>query len=110
MPAAEFETIQRRGDGTTCSALACGLDTNPDGPLVILLHGFPDSARTYRLQLPELEAAGYRAVAPVLRGYEPSSQPDDGDYSIRTFPSTFRSLSIFLFHTLYSIPFFYLLL
>lgn len=49
---------------------------------VILLHGFPDHARTFRLQLPALAAAGYRAVAPAMRGYEPSSQPQDGDYRL----------------------------
>lgn len=50
------------------------------GPLVLCLHGFPDHARSFRRQLPVLAAAGYRAVAPMLRGYEPSSQPKDADY------------------------------
>jgi pimeloyl-ACP methyl ester carboxylesterase len=40
-----------------------------DGPLVLLLHGFPELARSWRHQLPALAAAGYRAVAPDLRGY-----------------------------------------
>lgn len=52
------------------------------GPLVLCLHGFPDTARTFRLLLPALAAAGYRGAAPVLRGYESSSQPADGDYSM----------------------------
>jgi pimeloyl-ACP methyl ester carboxylesterase len=52
------------------------------GPLVLCLHGFPDHARSFRHQLPVLAAAGYRAVAPTLRGYEPSSQPRDGSYYI----------------------------
>jgi pimeloyl-ACP methyl ester carboxylesterase len=51
-----------------------------EGPLVLLLHGFPDSIATFRNQLPALAAAGYHAVAVTLRGYEPSSQPADGDY------------------------------
>jgi pimeloyl-ACP methyl ester carboxylesterase len=55
-----------------------------DGIPVILLHGFPDHARTFRLQLPALAAAGYRAVAPTMRGYESSSQPKDGDYRLDT--------------------------
>jgi pimeloyl-ACP methyl ester carboxylesterase len=46
-----------------------------EGPIVLCLHGFPDHFRSFRHQLPALAAAGYRAVAPVLRGYEPSSQP-----------------------------------
>jgi pimeloyl-ACP methyl ester carboxylesterase len=52
------------------------------GPLVLCLHGFPDSARSFRFQLDGL--AGYRVVAPTMRGYEPSSQPADGDYSVPT--------------------------
>ncbi|MEM1132131.1 MAG: alpha/beta hydrolase [Pseudomonadota bacterium] len=45
-----------------------------EGPLVLLLHGFPDSALTWRHTLPALAAAGYRPVAVTLRGYEPASQ------------------------------------
>jgi pimeloyl-ACP methyl ester carboxylesterase len=49
-----------------------------DGPLVILLHGFPDTARTWNHQMPALAAAGYHAVAPYLRGYPPTEIPKDG--------------------------------
>ena len=45
------------------------------GPLVILLHGFPELAFSWRHQLPALAAAGYRAVAPDLRGYGASDKP-----------------------------------
>ena len=51
-----------------------------DGSPVLLLHGFPDTPATWADQLPALAAAGHRAVAVTLRGYEPSSQPTDGDY------------------------------
>ncbi|TYC08407.1 alpha/beta fold hydrolase [Actinomadura syzygii] len=51
-----------------------------DGPLALLLHGFPDSAHTWRHLMPELAAAGYRAVAPFARGYAPTSIPADGAY------------------------------
>jgi len=51
-----------------------------EGPLALCLHGFPDSAWTWRHLLPELAAAGYRGVAPFLRGYAPTSIPDDGLY------------------------------
>jgi pimeloyl-ACP methyl ester carboxylesterase len=64
------------------SGLAFSALTQGDGPLVLCLHGFPDNRRSFRLQLPALAAAGFRAVAPTLRGYEPSSQPEDGDYHI----------------------------
>jgi len=56
--------------------LACG----DDGPLAVCLHGFPDTAWTWRHLLPELAAAGYRAVAPWLRGYAPTGVPADGRY------------------------------
>lgn len=46
-----------------------------DGPLVLLLHGFPECARTWRRQMPALAAAGFRAVAPDLRGYGGSDKP-----------------------------------
>ncbi|WP_425833680.1 alpha/beta hydrolase [Streptomyces fractus] len=47
------------------------------GPLVLLLHGFPESWYSWRRQLPVIEAAGYRAVAIDVRGYGRSSRPDD---------------------------------
>lgn len=46
------------------------------GPLVVLAHGFPDLALTWRLQVPALVAAGYRVVALDMRGYGASSRPD----------------------------------
>lgn len=46
-----------------------------DGTPVLCLHGFPDCADSFRPQLPALAEAGFRGVAPLLRGYEPSSQP-----------------------------------
>jgi pimeloyl-ACP methyl ester carboxylesterase len=49
-----------------------------EGPLVLLLHGFPDNARTWDVQLDALAGAGYRAVAPFLRGYAPTQVPDEG--------------------------------
>ena len=55
-----------------------------DGSVVLLLHGFPDRAATFDGQLAALAAAGFRAIAPTMRGYEPSSQPADGDHSLVT--------------------------
>jgi len=51
-----------------------------EGPLALCLHGFPDSPWTYRYLLPELARAGYRAVAPFMRGYAPTEVPADGRY------------------------------
>ncbi|MDX3569833.1 alpha/beta hydrolase [Streptomyces sp. ID05-47C] len=45
------------------------------GPLVLLVHGFPESWYSWRRQLPALAAAGYRAVAIDVRGYGRSSKP-----------------------------------
>jgi pimeloyl-ACP methyl ester carboxylesterase len=46
-----------------------------EGPLVVLLHGFPEFWYAWRHQIPALAAAGYRAVAPDLRGYNLSDKP-----------------------------------
>lgn len=46
------------------------------GEPLILLHGWPDNARTWDKILPQLHEAGYRTIAPYLRGYGPSSYRD----------------------------------
>lgn len=51
-----------------------------DGPLAVCLHGFPDSAHTWRHLAPALVDAGFRVVAPFLRGYAPTAVPADGSY------------------------------
>ena len=54
-----------------------------DGPLVLLLHGFPDFHYSWRHQLPALAEAGFRAVAPDLRGYNLSDKPGSvADYTL----------------------------
>jgi pimeloyl-ACP methyl ester carboxylesterase len=50
------------------------------GPLVLLLHGFPDTAHSWDRTMSALAAAGFRAVAPFMRGYHPTSIPADGRY------------------------------
>ncbi len=47
-----------------------------DGPLVLLLHGFPQTSFSYRHQIATLAEAGFRAVAPDQRGYSPGARPD----------------------------------
>ena len=49
----------------------------PDGPLVVLCHGFPESWYSWRHQLPALADAGYRVVAPDQRGYGRTTAPAD---------------------------------
>jgi pimeloyl-ACP methyl ester carboxylesterase len=46
------------------------------GPLVLLLHGFPDTARSWDHARPRIAAKGYRAVSPWMRGYTPTAIPD----------------------------------
>jgi pimeloyl-ACP methyl ester carboxylesterase len=46
-----------------------------DGPLVVLLHGFPEFWFSWRSQIPALAAAGFRVVAPDMRGYNLSARP-----------------------------------
>src|SRR2546423_11323774 len=47
-----------------------------DGPLIVLLHGFPEFWFGWRLQIALLAAAGFRVVAPDTRGYNLSSKPE----------------------------------
>lgn len=54
-----------------------------DGPLVLLLHGFPEHWYSWRHQIPALAEAGFRVVAPDLRGYNLSDKPARG-YDIKT--------------------------
>ena len=55
------------------------------GPLVILLHGFPESWYSWRHQIPALADAGYRVAAPDMRGYGGSDKPHAIEaYSIKT--------------------------
>jgi pimeloyl-ACP methyl ester carboxylesterase len=62
-------------NGLTVAYLEAGPET---GPLALCLHGFPDTAHTFRHLLPALADAGFHAVAPWLRGYAPTSLPPDG--------------------------------
>ncbi|HJT38130.1 MAG TPA: alpha/beta fold hydrolase, partial [Actinomycetota bacterium] len=55
-----------------------------DGPLVLLVHGYPDIGQTWDAQMRALAAAGYRAVAPNLRGYPPTEVPQNGYYDAAT--------------------------
>ena len=59
-------------NGIELSVLEAG-----EGPLVLLVHGFPESAYSWRHQLPALAAAGYHAVAPDMRGYGEGDLPGD---------------------------------
>jgi len=65
--------------GLSVGALAWGPD---DGPLALLLHGFPDTAWSWRVVGPALAADGWRVVAPFARGYAPTERARDGSYQV----------------------------
>ncbi len=64
-------------NGVELDVTEAGLDNR--GPLVVLCHGFPELAYSWRHQIPVLADAGYRVVAPNQRGYGRSSRPADID-------------------------------
>jgi pimeloyl-ACP methyl ester carboxylesterase len=66
-----------RANGLEFGVLEAG-----SGPLALCLHGFPDTAHTWAHLLPALAGAGFRAVAPFMRGYAPTAVPADGAYHI----------------------------
>jgi pimeloyl-ACP methyl ester carboxylesterase len=66
-----------RANGLQFGVLEAG-----SGPLALCLHGFPDSADTWRQLLPVLAGVGFHAVAPFMRGYAPTAVPADGAYHL----------------------------
>jgi pimeloyl-ACP methyl ester carboxylesterase len=71
-PAPSFAFFRRSVNGVTLEGVEGG---PPDGPLCILLHGFPEFWWGWRRQLACLAEAGYRVLAPDQRGYRCSSKP-----------------------------------
>lgn len=72
----------QQGEVTANGLRFATLSAGEHGPLALCLHGFPDTPWTFRHLLPELAAAGFRAVAPWLRGYAPTDVPPDGDLRV----------------------------
>lgn len=70
-----------RANGLTFAVSQAG---PTEGPLALLLHGFPDTSVTWRHLAPRLAEAGYRVAAPSMRGYAPTSVPP----AWRTDPTT----------------------
>ncbi len=82
-----FKTGSVQANGLQFSYLEAG-----EGPLALCLHGFPDSAWSYRYLLPELANAGYRAVAPFMRGYAPTEIPANGAFHTRDLAADVNAL------------------
>ncbi|MFE5945998.1 alpha/beta fold hydrolase [Streptomyces sp. NPDC056480] len=60
------------------SEVTLDVEVSGEGPAVLLVHGFPDSHRLWRHQIPALNAAGFTTVAPTLRGFGASDRPEGG--------------------------------
>jgi pimeloyl-ACP methyl ester carboxylesterase len=76
------------GDGVKLHYVEAG-----EGPLIVLLHGFPEFWFGWRLQIAPLAAAGYRVVAPDTRGYNLSSKPSGvADYRAAKLAADTRGL------------------
>jgi len=71
------DTVRVHANGMEIECLVAG-----DGPLVLCLHGFPDSATSWHPVLAALSSAGYKAVAPFMRGYAPTGPAPDGCYQV----------------------------
>lgn len=69
MPLAESHVVET-------DSLRIAYEVRGDGKPIVLLHGWPDSVRTWDSVAPELAAAGYRTIAPSLRGYGGTSYRD----------------------------------
>lgn len=76
----EVEELRVRAGALSVRLLASGPH---EGPLVLLLHGFPERAESWLEVLPRLGGAGFRAVAPDLRGYAGTDRPTGG-YDLET--------------------------
>lgn len=71
--------IDVKGPNGDLKALSWGPE---DRPIALCLHGFPDTAYGWRKVAPRLVEAGWRVVAPFMRGYAPSDIPADGSYHV----------------------------
>lgn len=85
----DFKVIEVEANGVTFTAFEHGpqQDTAQDdtaqddtAQLMLCLHGFPDDATTWRRQMSYFAKAGYRVVAPYMRGYAPTSPAPTGTY------------------------------
>ena len=72
LDAVPAESDYREVNGVELHVVTAG---DPDGPLVVLLHGFPDFWYGWRPQVPALVEAGYRVLVPDQRGYNLSEKP-----------------------------------
>jgi pimeloyl-ACP methyl ester carboxylesterase len=80
MGADTFDAGSTKANGLSFSYISKG-----EGPLILCMHGFPDIATTFRYQLEAFSRAGYRVVAPYMRGYAPTEVLPSGPYQSAAF-------------------------
>jgi len=86
--APESDTAGLDRDSVEANGLTFEYLERGDGDqLALCLHGFPDDAGSMRPVLERLADAGYRAVAPYMRGYAPTEPAPDGDYTVEALGS-----------------------
>jgi hypothetical protein len=64
----------------TTNGISLHVTEQGEGPAVLFCHGFPDTSYTWRRQMKAIASAGYRAIAPDMRGYGRSSAPADANF------------------------------
>jgi pimeloyl-ACP methyl ester carboxylesterase len=86
-PLGQRHTLQ--GAGIPLSVAVAG-----EGPLVILMHGWPEQSLSWRHQVPALAAAGYRVAVPDMRGYGQSGKPDVPEaYTLNTIADDMQAVA-----------------
>jgi pimeloyl-ACP methyl ester carboxylesterase len=95
------EALRLPGNGVTLHAVAAG---PRDGPLLVLLHGFPEFWWSWRRQIGPLAEAGLRVVAPDLRGYNLSDKPSGvAAYALETVAEDIVALAAALGHERFAV-------
>ncbi|WP_394837093.1 alpha/beta hydrolase [Pendulispora rubella] len=75
------------------SGVTLSVTSKGDGPPIVLLHGFPQNSYTWRKNLPTLADAGFRVIAPDMRGYGQSDKPQAvADYKTEHLVADVRAL------------------
>lgn len=70
-------TFSAHGREVQVNGVRLHVEDHGTGPAVLMLHGWPDSSRLWRNQVPALVEAGFRVIAPDLRGFGRSDMPQD---------------------------------
>ncbi len=76
------------------TGVTLSVQVDGSGPLVILMHGWPELGLSWRHQVPALTAAGYRVAVPDMRGYGASDKPSPiGAYTLDTIADDMQAVA-----------------